>query len=182
MPDFGAGAFGRQPARARRDLPLAVTGAAQLHPEAMRLRAVAFGFDLQALRREACAQSLRRIVSQPIFALFRFLIEAIGGRRDGFMQRGVKPPLFEMIERGLPLQGRQRIAGSRSRQPQSEQSESERQTKDRQSYRDSFFHELYPLRKLEVVGAWWKRSIPATGNFYCVCRIFRRSSRFSLST
>src|SRR5215510_24075 len=148
MVDFGTGAaseYGCQATRLRRHLPLGVAGAAQLHPEAMRSPFIASGYDLQAVGRQASAQSLRGIIGLPIASLPRLLIEAVARRRHSLLQRAIQPLPFEVVERGLSLQGRQRTAGSRSLQPQSEQPEAEQQTQYRQNYGDSSFHDLDPF-------------------------------------
>ena len=49
MADFGAGAIGRQLARAHGHLPLAVLGDAEIHPEAAPSPLIASAFDLQAI-------------------------------------------------------------------------------------------------------------------------------------
>ena len=111
MPDFGAGVLGLQATRLHRYLPLAVTGAPQLHPEAMRASSIASGLDLQAVGLEAGAQSLDVIIGQPGVALLRLLIETVARRRHSLLQRAIQPLLFEMVDRSLSLQGRQRTAG-----------------------------------------------------------------------
>src|SRR5262245_20498904 len=101
--EFGPRAAGRQATRLRRHLPLAVTGAAQLHPEAMRSPFIVSGYDLQAIGREVGAQSLRGIIGQTVASPLRLLIEAVARRRHSLLQRAIQPLLFEVVERSLSL-------------------------------------------------------------------------------
>jgi hypothetical protein len=105
--DFSPGVAGRQATRLRCHLPLAVTGAEQLHLEAMRSSFVASAYDLQVGGRQAGAQSLRGVISQPVASPFRLRIETVERRRHSPLQRAIQPLLLEMVERGLSLQGRQ---------------------------------------------------------------------------
>src|SRR5262245_17331596 len=111
----------------------------------MRSPFIASCYDLQAIGRQAGAQSLRGVIGQPVAAPLRLLIEAVARCRRSLSQRAIQTLLFEVVERGLSPQRRQRTACGRSRQPQSEQPEAEQQTKYSQNYGDTSFHDLDPF-------------------------------------